>query len=49
MVGDPALCRHYARAMQALDLPAPAAVLDNTAPDGLWALARAAGLLENQP
>lgn len=44
LVGDDALCRRYARALQQAGRPA-AAVLGNTAPDGLAALARAAGLL----
>ena len=44
LVGDDALCRRYARALQAAGRSA-AAVLGNTAPDGLAALARAAGLL----
>jgi 2-dehydro-3-deoxygalactonokinase len=44
MIGDPALCRRYARALDFLGKPA-GAVLDNTAPAGLWDLARAAGLL----
>ena len=44
LVGDDALCRRYARALQAAGRSA-AAVLGNTAPDGLAELARAAGLL----
>lgn len=44
LVGESALCRRYAAALQCLGQPA-SAVLDNTAPLGLWALARAAGLL----
>lgn len=44
LVGDDALCRRYARALQLAGRPA-AAVLGNTAPDGLVALARAAGVL----
>jgi 2-dehydro-3-deoxygalactonokinase len=43
LVGEPALCRRYGLALHALHRGA-AATLGNTAPDGLWALARAAGL-----
>jgi 2-dehydro-3-deoxygalactonokinase len=44
LIGEPALCRRYARALQRFGA-APAAQLDNTAPLGLWAFAQAAGLL----
>lgn len=47
LVGDPALCRRYATAFEQFDTFA-AAVLANTAPRGLWAFARAAGLLPTQ-
>ncbi|MFT7722991.1 MAG: 2-dehydro-3-deoxygalactonokinase [Roseateles sp.] len=38
LVGDPALCARYARALAHLGRPAPLQ-LDNTAPAGLWRLA----------
>ncbi len=44
LIGDAALCRRYVDALARFDVRADA-VLDNTAPRGLWALARAAGLL----
>jgi 2-dehydro-3-deoxygalactonokinase len=44
LIGDAALCRRYARALATFDI-AVHAELDNTAPRGLWELARAAGLL----
>ena len=44
LIGDPVLCRRYAQAMSFFGRPA-ALQLDNTAPAGLWQLARAAGLL----
>lgn len=44
LVGEPALCRRYASALEHFGWPADA-VLGNTAPQGLWALAVAAGLL----
>jgi 2-dehydro-3-deoxygalactonokinase len=44
LIGDPALCRRYAHALETLGAP-PRAQLDNTAPRGLWEFARAAGLL----
>jgi 2-dehydro-3-deoxygalactonokinase len=44
LIGDAALCRRYARALQTFDTGVHAQ-LDNTAPRGLWELARAAGLL----
>ena len=44
LVGEPALCRRYAEALRHLGHPAQA-VLGNTAPQGLWSLACAAGLL----
>ena len=44
LVGEPALCQRYAAALEALQR-APTALLGNTAPDGLWALAHAAGLV----
>ena len=43
LLGDAALCRRYARALQAFGA-AVSAQLDDTAPRGLWELARAAGL-----
>lgn len=42
--GESALCRRYADALTRLGR-APVATLPNTAPEGLWALARAAGLV----
>jgi 2-dehydro-3-deoxygalactonokinase len=44
LVGDAALCRRYARALKIFDT-AVRAELENTAPRGLWELARAAGLV----
>ncbi len=44
LIGDAALCRRYARALKTFDT-AVHAMLENTAPRGLWELARAAGLL----
>jgi 2-dehydro-3-deoxygalactonokinase len=44
LVGDPTLCRRYAQALEQFGARA-GALLDNTAPRGLWAFARAAGLL----
>ncbi len=44
MVGDPALCRRYASSLDFFGKPADA-VLENTAPVGLWDFASAAGLL----
>jgi len=44
LVGDGALCRRYAGAFAAMGVKV-AAVLENTAPRGLWEFARAAGLL----
>jgi 2-dehydro-3-deoxygalactonokinase len=44
LVGDAALCRRYVEGLALFDVRADA-VLDNTAPCGLWAFARAAGLL----
>jgi 2-dehydro-3-deoxygalactonokinase len=43
LVGDPALCRRYGRALQAFGV-SPAAVHGNTAVAGLWQLARQANL-----
>lgn len=43
LVGDPALCARYARALTHLGQPEPLQ-LDNTAPAGLWALAHALDL-----
>lgn len=45
MIGEPALCQRYAQAFSYLGRSV-AAVLDNTAPAGLWKFAIAAGLLE---
>ena len=44
LVGEPALCRRYGQGLDALQHGA-VATLGNTAPDGLWALACAAGLV----
>ena len=44
MIGEPTLCQRYAQAFNYLGQPV-AAVLDNTAPLGLWNFAVAAGLL----
>lgn len=44
MIGAPALCGHYAKALAAFGRR-PDATLDNTAPVGLWDFARAAGVL----
>lgn len=44
MIGESALCQRYAQAFSYLGQPV-AAVLDNTAPVGLWNFAVAAGLL----
>jgi 2-dehydro-3-deoxygalactonokinase len=44
LVGDAELCLRYAHALEALGAPVYAQ-LDDTAPRGLWELARAAGLL----
>jgi 2-dehydro-3-deoxygalactonokinase len=44
LVGDAALCRRYARALEAFGA-AVHAQLDDTAPRGLWEFARAAGLV----
>jgi 2-dehydro-3-deoxygalactonokinase len=44
LVGEAALCRRYARALKMFGT-AVSAELENTAPRGLWELARAAGLL----
>lgn len=45
LLGEPALCERYGRALRHAGAPA-ALVLDNVAPAGLFALARAAGLLD---
>ena len=44
LLGDAALCRRYARALEAFGAAADEQ-LDDTAPRGLWEFARAAGLL----
>ncbi len=44
LIGDAALCRRYARALETFDT-AVHAQLENTAPRGLWEFARAAGLV----
>lgn len=44
MIGDPALCERYVYSLKYFGKAADA-VLDNTAPTGLWAFARAAGLI----
>ncbi|SDH07340.1 2-dehydro-3-deoxygalactonokinase [Propionivibrio dicarboxylicus] len=46
MIGAPALCRRYADALARLQRPVDA-MLDNTAPAGLWHLATAAGLVRS--
>ena len=48
MIGAPALCRRYATALNAMG-HAPSAILDNTAPAGLWNLALAAKLIQEMP
>jgi 2-dehydro-3-deoxygalactonokinase len=48
MIGEPALCGRYAQAFNYFGQPV-AAVLENTAPFGLWNFAVAAGLIENLP
>jgi 2-dehydro-3-deoxygalactonokinase len=48
MIGAPALCERYAYALKYLGRSV-SAVLDNTAPVGLWNFARAAGLLPVPP
>jgi 2-dehydro-3-deoxygalactonokinase len=45
LIGEPALCGRYADALRHFSRKVDA-VLDHTAPAGLWALARAAGLVE---
>ncbi|MFT4172985.1 MAG: 2-dehydro-3-deoxygalactonokinase [Rhodocyclaceae bacterium] len=47
LVGEPALCQRYTRALQWLGGPAPLS-LDHAAPRGLWAVAQAAGLLSEE-
>ena len=44
LIGEPALCQRYVRALTYLGQP-DCMVLDNTAPAGLWHLADVAGLL----
>ena len=44
MIGAPALCERYAQSLRVFGKTADA-VLDNTAPVGLWNLALAAGLV----
>lgn len=44
MVGEPSLCQRYVRSLEYLD-QAVSAVLDNTAPVGLWNFAAAAALI----
>ena len=44
MIGEPSLCQRYVRSLEYMD-QAVSAVLDNTAPVGLWNFAAAAGLL----
>ncbi len=48
LVGDATLCRRYAEALASFDVRVDA-VLENTAPRGLWAFASAAGLLPPEP
>lgn len=48
LIGDGALCRRYRNALAAFEA-SPAAVLDNTAPTGLFQFAVAAGLIAGQP
>lgn len=47
MIGEPSLCQRYVRCLQYMG-HAVSAVLDNTAPVGLWNFAGAAGLLGSQ-
>ena len=47
MIGAPALCQRYAYSLETFGKTADA-VLDNTAPIGLWHLATAAGLIAKQ-
>jgi 2-dehydro-3-deoxygalactonokinase len=42
LIGEPALCERYARAMRAFGIDAP--VVAAAAPAGLWEIARRAGL-----
>ena len=44
MIGEPSLCQRYVRSLEYLD-QAVSAVLDNTAPVGLWNFAAAAALI----
>ena len=44
LLGDAALCRHYARALEFFGAPARVQ-LDDTAPRGLWEFAQAVGLV----
>jgi len=44
LIGDPGLCARYAEALALLGV-SPAAILPNTAPEGLFRFARAAGLI----
>lgn len=45
MIGAPALCERYAQSLDKVFGKTADAVLDNTAPVGLWELALAAGLV----
>ena len=47
MIGAPALCQRYTEALAAFGRR-PDAILDNTAPIGLWDFATAAGLIASQ-
>ena len=47
MIGAPALCQRYTEALAAFGRR-PDAILDNTAPVGLWDFAMAAGLIQSQ-
>ena len=47
LIGAPALCARYVQAFAVLGLPAPQ-VVDNTAPRGLWRLAKAGGFIAQE-
>ena len=47
LIGEAALCRRYADALALIDVRVDA-LLDNTAPRGLWAFARASGRLPRE-
>src|SRR5450631_2433821 len=45
LIGEPALCARYRRALEAFDVAAP--VVDGAAPAGLWEIARQAGFVKS--